>query len=105
MRINYGLSWQSTDREDGGVPGLAEIAQALAENEDPASGEPEDYREMWQDDKKRIRALSGRWPWVLFTLTREDQDGGALRVHALEGRTQEVRGQTVFPPPDPESME
>ena len=104
MRTRYELKWQSTDQEEGEAPGLAEIGQALAETAEGAPGDLEDQEALWREEKKRLRSLSGRMPWVLFTLTQEDQDGNVLRAHALEGRIQEVRGETVFSPPSPERL-
>ncbi|QIN94075.1 hypothetical protein PP459_gp158 [Streptomyces phage Wakanda] len=54
----------------------------------------------WYSHEEDIAAISKNWPNVMFVLSALGEDGEQWRVYAMNGKSQNVKGRTVFDDPD-----
>ena len=108
MKITSNLAWEQWDGAGTG-PEFGEITEAMARI---AGKDPEYWAGVltgavltsWDEQGQHMRELSDMWPDTLFSLTCEDEGGNAWRTYARGGRIQEVDGEMVFPPFDPDAL-
>ena len=110
---SHALSW------DGDSPDMDQVTDLVAQEfeKTAADGLRAEYRAQvvramlqgepcsWREHEEHIRAVSLRWPEVLFTLEGwGDEREDIWRKYFQAGRMAEVQGKIVFPDFDPGSL-